>query len=427
MERRSTLDSSRAIPRADIAEFCQRSDVNPPFPPIDGSSVQGFSGYLACQPLRPVTLSLVTQHRTISIDLAAPAQSREPEAPTPFENFVQMMKRMGGTVLEIGARVVGPESSLQAPRFRPECRFLGCDIRDAEGVDVVADAHFLSESVERGTLDGVFSLAVMEHIAAPWVLAAEINRVLKVGALTFHVLPQTFPVHEMPNDFWRMTDQALKVLFCPGLGFEVIEAGMAHPMQILPPPSLRRGSRLQLPRFPGFCTSYVLARKVAEIPDGAVKWPMQREAMSRQSQAYPPHNAKPPETDGKASVPCLPVGSTISDCLVCRSPGPHRVSARVEDAGSMHVLFHCENCDSHFYDPGPRPDYHQHTNNPCSIRAYVESGAGIIVFTTNIAPAIGVKRRGSFLDIGCGLRVFGRFCPPDVRLGCPWGGTVAIR
>ena len=101
-------------------------------------------------------------------------------------------------------------------------------------------------------LDGVFSLAVLEHIAAPWVLAAEINKVLKIGGLTFHVLPETFPVHEMPNDFWRMTDEALKVLFCPGLGFEVLDAGMAHPMQILPPPSLRRGARLphaEIPRL----------------------------------------------------------------------------------------------------------------------------------------------------------------------------------
>lgn len=385
--------------RSEIIEFCPRPDVKPPFPAIDGSSVLGFSGYLPCQPLRPVTLSLVTQHRTLAIELAAPAQPREPEVPTTFEHFVKLMKRMGGTVLEIGARVVGLESSLQASRFQPECQFLGCDIHDAEGVDVVADAHFLSQAVDRGTLGGVFSLAVLEHIAAPWVLAAEINKVLKPGGLTFHVLPQTFPVHEMPNDFWRMTDEALKILFCRGLGFEVLEAGMAQPMQILPPPSLRQGSRLHMPTFRGFSASYILARKIAEIPDGAVKWPMQRDEMSRRSHAYPPHDAKPAEPDGKATSL---VESTSSNCLVCQSPGPHHVAARVENAGSVHVLFRCENCASHFYDPVPRPDYHQHTSNAYSIKAYVESGAGIIVFTTNIAPALGAKRRGAFLDIGCG-------------------------
>jgi SAM-dependent methyltransferase len=48
--------------------------------------------------------------------------------------------------------------------------------------------------------------------------------------------------------------------------------------------------------------------------------------------------------------------------------------------------------------PSPTP----HTDNDYSIRAYVEGGAGIIVFTTNLAPVLARRPRGAFLDIGCG-------------------------
>ena len=63
----------------------------------------------------------------------------------------------------------------------------------------------------------------------PWVVAAEINKVLKVGGLTFHSTHFAFPIHERPWDFWRYTDQALRILFSPPLGFEVIRCELRHP------------------------------------------------------------------------------------------------------------------------------------------------------------------------------------------------------
>src|ERR1043165_6505721 len=72
----------------------------------------------------------------------------------------------------------------------------------------VGDAHELSKFF--GTeFDAVFSLAVFEHFAMPWVVAAEINKVLKIGGLTFHSTHFAFPLHERPWDFWRYTGQSL--------------------------------------------------------------------------------------------------------------------------------------------------------------------------------------------------------------------------
>ena len=46
-----------------------------------------------------------------------------------------------------------------------------------ENVDVVADAHELSKHIEHGTVDAVFGLSVIEHIAMTWKMAIELNRI----------------------------------------------------------------------------------------------------------------------------------------------------------------------------------------------------------------------------------------------------------
>ena len=218
----------------ETGDFFERPDVAAHFgcPGIDRS---GFKLYLACDPFTPVFLTVVTHEGSTQL----PVKQNAPivfEAckikPQPMEYFVGEMKQRGGLVIEVGARVVGSESSLQASLFEPECQHVGIDVHAAAGVDIVVDAHRLSTAFDAGSASGVFSLAVMEHIAMPWVLAAEINAVLAEGGLVYHLLPQTFPVHEMPNDFWRMTDEALKILYSDAMGFEVVEAAMMDPVRI---------------------------------------------------------------------------------------------------------------------------------------------------------------------------------------------------
>ena len=166
-----------------------------------------------------------------------------------------------------------------------------------------------------GSIDGVFSLAVMEHLAAPWVVAREINRVLRPGGLTLHLLPQAFPAHEQPNDFWRMSDDALRVLFGPASGFEVLEAGMSAPLQLVPAPSWRVPPFLTFPLSHAFAASFILARKVADVPNGAIAWPMPD--MAAQSGAYPAHGAIQPP--GPADLPAaIPVQDPVAEAAVRR-------------------------------------------------------------------------------------------------------------
>ena len=275
-------------------ELTERADVRAAYPEVPEGQHTGFRGYLACLPFQPVTVELRAGDEIIHLPVTLHEGCGPPEIPgtrgeAPIAGFAARMKARAGTVLEIGARVVGTHSSLNAPLFAPECRFIGCDIHAAPGVDLVADAHYLSESVAPGSVDGVFSLAVLEHLAAPWLVAAEINRVLRLGGETLHLVPHAWPVHEEPNDFWRFSQFGLASLFGPATGFEIIEAGLSCPVQIVPPPEARHGAFLDLPMVYAFGAAFIHARKVAEVADAAIAWPLPRVESLAQAQAYPAH------------------------------------------------------------------------------------------------------------------------------------------
>lgn len=272
-----------------LGERQRRPDVLAVYPAVHSEDC-GFVGYLACPPFQPVLLGISTREGTTEHPLRGDAQAgdadTEPEDDT-FTRFIDAMKQVRGNVVEIGARAVSPGASLKAERFAPECAFRGIDIHAAPGVDVVADAHYLSSVIAPNSVDGVFSLAVLEHVAAPWLVAAEINRVLKIGGLTYHLVPHSWPVHEMPNDFWRMSHEGLKVIFGAATGFEAVDAAMSTPVQMIPPPWMRRPPFLEFPLMPGMAGSYILARKIAHIETGAVRWPLAREDVEKQSRTYP--------------------------------------------------------------------------------------------------------------------------------------------
>ena len=282
--------------RVQVSEFHDRPDLLNFYPHLP-STKYGFSAYLACSPFRPVSLVVETPAGQAEVDITALPADHPVNAPLPavdngMADFIHEMKRVKGTVVEIGARVVGPASSLQAGLFQPECKFIGVDIHPAPGVDVVADAHFLSDHFEPGSVDGIMSFTVMEHLACPWLLAAQINKVLRVGGLTLHSLPQAYPIHETPSDFWRTSDEGLKVLFSPEMGFEILRVGMSTPVKMHVHPTFREGVMHEFALHDGMASSFVLARKTFDLPDGAVAWPLQRSQSMKLSQAYPAHGSE---------------------------------------------------------------------------------------------------------------------------------------
>jgi SAM-dependent methyltransferase len=162
-----------------------------------------------------------------------------------------------GTVLEVGSRIVSPGSSSKRSLFANN-RYVGFDIYKDENTDIVGDAHELSKHVS-GTVDAVFSLSVLEHLAAPWLFALEVSKVLSVGGITFHATHFHWPEHELPWDFYRFSDYGLSALFSPLFGFEVLHTAVYAPGYMdldISQPGMRQA------RCWG--GSAILAKKVAE-------------------------------------------------------------------------------------------------------------------------------------------------------------------
>lgn len=166
-------------------------------------------------------------------------------------------------ILEIGSREVVSASIWKY--FVPNCDYVGFDVLPGKNVDVVGDAHKLSEHFEPESFDVVIALAVFEHLAMPWVVAEEIEKVLKPGGLVLIETHFSFNEHESPWHFFQFNKNGLESLFNPGLGFEVIDSGMDTPMVgrfAFDAAEYLRGR----PIAELFCHSSIIARKVARPP-----------------------------------------------------------------------------------------------------------------------------------------------------------------
>ena len=172
--------------------------------------------------------------------------------------------KKGFRVLEIGSRSVISDASWK--NTIPNCEYTGFDVLEGKNVDVVGDAHCLSEYFEPNSFDLVMSFAVFEHIAMPWIVAEEISKVLDVGG---HVCIEThfsFSEHELPWHFFQFNSHALEVMFCPELGFEIIDSGLDTPI-------VGRFSHYAAEYLSGklvynlFCHSSLIAKKVKTISE----------------------------------------------------------------------------------------------------------------------------------------------------------------
>ncbi|HVG09811.1 MAG TPA: methyltransferase domain-containing protein [Thermoanaerobaculia bacterium] len=288
---------------ARVETFSDRPDLLAHYPDHEHVRHGGFAIYLACPPGHPVIMTLETDGGATSFPLPLPEGPLPawPELPRGENGVSPMMRRFagllnGGRMLQIGARTPRGEEAVPSRRLL-KGRVIGLDIHPGPNVDVVGDAHGLSRFLREGSVDAVLSAAVLEHLQAPWLLAAEINRVLKPGGLVYHQVPGAWPAHAQPNDFWRISAEGLRVLFGPESGFEVLEACDSGPAAIIPGPDWRK-EYLDMPTVPAYAVAEILSRKVADLQPGAVAWPLGSGASEVRSRQYPVSGLRPASPRG---------------------------------------------------------------------------------------------------------------------------------
>jgi SAM-dependent methyltransferase len=109
-----------------------------------------------------------------------------------------------GPVLEFGARrVAGQEETADLRPLFPGREYIGCDAHAGTGVDRVADVSRTSFAEEcAGT---IVCDDTLEHVFAVHDAFSEMSRVLRPGGLLVVTTPMRFPIHDYPEDYWRMT------------------------------------------------------------------------------------------------------------------------------------------------------------------------------------------------------------------------------
>jgi hypothetical protein len=244
-------------------------------PPASARPVRQEDGLKECAESSPGTIgrkALLAAYRTVTglFGTLVDRAYLDPDVPmstvAAHGNCLQYLAEIGNhpgiRILEIGSREVTGRSDARQ-RFA-YAEYVGFDYYPGPNVDVVGDAHRLSQYFGPAQFDIIYSSAAFEHFAMPWLVAVEIAKLLKVGGTLFVETHFSFSSHERPWHFFQFTDMALRVLFSPALGIECIEAGASNP--IVGRFSAFADDYLKCRPVKGlYCHSEFLGRKIREV------------------------------------------------------------------------------------------------------------------------------------------------------------------
>lgn len=124
-------------------------------------------------------------------------------------------------LLEIGSWIApGQEEIICRKTIGPLVKeYIGLDMREGPGVDVVADAK--SMPFPDNDFDIIISTDCFEHVDWPRDITHEIYRVTKPGGVFYLTTVFDFEIHGYPNDYWRFTPECIKLLL-EDAGYEVL-------------------------------------------------------------------------------------------------------------------------------------------------------------------------------------------------------------
>jgi SAM-dependent methyltransferase len=126
-----------------------------------------------------------------------------------FETFA-----LPGPVLEVGSyQVAGQEAISDLRGYFPDTPYVGLDLREGPGVDVVGSVEELP--YESGSFGTVIALSTFEHVERFWRGFDEVRRVLRPDGVFLVSCPFYFHIHSYPSDYWRFTPEAFKLLLAP--------------------------------------------------------------------------------------------------------------------------------------------------------------------------------------------------------------------
>jgi len=129
----------------------------------------------------------------------------------------------GKSVIEVGAMDVnGTFRGIVSP-LNP-AKYVGIDIEEGPGVDMVCDATELIAKFGENSFDVVISTEMLEHVNDWRDVVSNFKGILKPGGVMLVTTrSKGFPHHAYPYDFWRFEIDDMKQIFSD-MSVDVIEA-----------------------------------------------------------------------------------------------------------------------------------------------------------------------------------------------------------
>ena len=93
------------------------------------------------------------------------------------------------------------------------CEYIGADIADGEGVDVVIDLCEGIGDIEPESIDLIVCCSVLEHVKKPWRMAENIDRLTRSGGKIYISVPWVWRYHPYPDDYFRFSWRGIEELF----------------------------------------------------------------------------------------------------------------------------------------------------------------------------------------------------------------------
>ena len=114
-------------------------------------------------------------------------------------------------VLEIGSLIIAGQEHLSVRKLFPEAEYIGVDIQQGDGVDVVDDCiNYCYHNKKE--FDLILCLDMLEHEISPTTVINCAKNSLKSDGVLLVTSVFNFKIHEYPNDYWRFTPECFKML-----------------------------------------------------------------------------------------------------------------------------------------------------------------------------------------------------------------------
>lgn len=128
-----------------------------------------------------------------------------------LNRFLADCQVRAGRTLIVGSKI--HEGTEKRDRRKLFDSAIGVDMEDGHGVDRVLDLEEDFPDVFLGHFDHIECTSVLEHSRRPWLMAANLERLLVENGTILVMVPWVWRVHAYPSDYWRMTPAAIESLF----------------------------------------------------------------------------------------------------------------------------------------------------------------------------------------------------------------------